>query len=225
MNKYLTIFPHLHLLVSGGNSQLILFEDWSNWKIVGQTLDDAAGESFDKIGRMLGYSYPAGVSLSKVAKLHEELYFELPESMKNDSLNFSFSGLKTACRYFISSQPNELITYEKSLDEQELKNLFDTTKIQELNSEKLKFITKMSISVQFLIVNQLVKKLNLAVRRFCPNSIGLSGGVSANLLLQNKFLEAAKNNNVKNIFIPNKKLTGDNAIMIGLAGLSDLINK
>ncbi len=220
------LFPHLHLLVSGGNSQLILLESWNNWKIIGQTLDDAAGECYDKTGRMLGLKYPAGISISRIAKFHLENYLELPISMqKSGNYNYSFSGLKTAVRNQINkiNQKDSLgLIYEKPLNPEEFqalvdtKNLFDLNK---LNNPKLEFVYKACVSIQTAIVAQLISKVELAIKDFCPSSLGVSGGVSASLILRQELSKVAFKYRLPELLLPQLQYTGDNAVMIGLAGI------
>jgi N6-L-threonylcarbamoyladenine synthase len=208
-------FPHLHLIVSGGNSQLLLLNDSESIEVVGQTLDDAAGECLDKIGRMLGFPYPGGLNLAKVAQLEQGNSMNFPISMiKNASLNYSFSGLKTAVRLFLESQSPPEFVFEKLLLPQEIESLRNNS---EANlSPKLAFIKKVSVSVQQVVVAQLVNKLTKGVKLYSPKTLGISGGVSANLLLRQ---EVYKNKNI-DVFVPPLYLTGDNAIMIALAGLA-----
>jgi N6-L-threonylcarbamoyladenine synthase len=207
------VFPHLHLLVSGGNSQLLFVESPFEMRIIGQTLDDAAGECFDKTARMFGLQYPGGVSLARIAGLETENYLDFPVSMKNNpELNFSFSGLKTAVRYFV--QKNELLNYEQKLKDSELNSLLNKN-LNELDEPKLILIKKLCISIQFVITEQLAIKVRKAIKEFEPKSVGVSGGVSANQLLRQKIQNLAGN---KTVFVPDLSLTGDNAVMIGLAG-------
>jgi N6-L-threonylcarbamoyladenine synthase len=213
------IFPHLHLLVSGGNSQLVLLNSWQEWHIVGSTLDDAAGETLDKIGRMLGIAYPGGATIAKIAGLRESNILNLPSSMKNSELNYSFSGLKTAVRYHIQKQDIKGLTFEKQLSEDEINQLKSDS---ESISKKLEYISQVCISSQHVVVDQLVRKVKLAIQQFQPKSLGLSGGVSANELLRQKVIQAADIHNIKRVFIPQLSLTGDNAVMIGLAGVADM---
>jgi N6-L-threonylcarbamoyladenine synthase len=209
------VFPHLHLIVSGGNSQLLLLKSPNNIQIVGQTLDDAAGECMDKIGRMLGFPYPGGLNLAKVANLHEENSMNFPVSMiKNMSLNYSFSGLKTAVRLFLQSQAPDDFEFEKPLTLNEIEKIRSTAGTP-LNP-KLEFIKKVAISVQSVVTTQLVNKLMKGVKLHDPKTVGISGGVSANLLLRQKVVQKNKSR----IYIPPLFLTGDNAIMIVLAGLA-----
>lgn len=212
----INLFPHLHLIVSGGNSQILLLESWKNKKIIGQTLDDAAGECLDKVGRMLGLPYPGGLNLAKIAKLNDSNYFNFPVSLNKDkSLNFSFSGLKTAVRYFVQKQQIAGLHFEKPLTELELADLLNFD--QKNHNQKLEFIYKVCVSVQTVVVQQLFNKMKIASLENKPRSIGLSGGVSANLLLRKKLASLELE-----LLLPDLGLTGDNAIMIALAGLGNL---
>jgi N6-L-threonylcarbamoyladenine synthase len=211
------LFPHLHLLVSGGNSQLILMNSWSDWQIVGQTLDDAAGECLDKVGRMVGLPYPGGVYLAKIASYTDENVCNFPVSMKNDpNLNYSFSGLKTAVRYFLQDLEVADFKFEENLTDQEYKNLLEKNFD---SSSKLQLVYNTCISAQSVVVTQLINKLEKGSLEFKPKSIGLSGGVSANLLLRSHFETLQKKHQINHVFFPNLALSGDNAIMIALAGL------
>ncbi len=206
------VFPHLHLLVSGGNSQILLLTSPRDWEVVGQTLDDAAGESFDKTGRLLGLPYPAGVSISKIAGKRAENIHDLPRGMlKSASFDYSFSGLKTAVRYYLDKHGFEK---EQRLDPTEINQLL-STELELLDDPKLRFIKEMCISIQYVIVEQLVRKLRRAQSQYMPQSLGLSGGVSANPLLREKVGLLSTQ-----VYIPPLYLTGDNAVMIGFSGLS-----
>jgi N6-L-threonylcarbamoyladenine synthase len=201
------IFPQIHLLVSGGNSQIIRVESWNNWQIVGQTLDDAAGECFDKIGRMLGLKYPSGPKISQIAGLKQENPTKLPVSMlKSGDLNLSFSGLKTSVKYLC--QKNNLS--EKPLTAEELEKL----KIGENLEPKLAFVQNTIISAQQVITEQLVKKIKKAIKKYNPKSLGMSGGVSACGLLRYKI-----SNLGLPVFLAPIEYTGDNAVMIAMAGI------
>jgi N6-L-threonylcarbamoyladenine synthase len=221
----MTVFPHIHLLVSGGNSQILFFQSWKQSQIIAATLDDAAGECYDKIGRMIGLSYPAGVFLSKIAKLEYANLLDLPIGMsKNKDLNYSFSGLKTAVRYLIKNRSNNLINYEKKLTDEEINLLIACNSIEEsynLN-EKLQLIYKICVSTESAIIKQLINKLELAINIHKPLTLGLSGGVSASPLLRQEVKKIAEKYKLEQVFIPNIKLTGDNAVMIGLAGIANL---
>ncbi len=247
------LFPHLHLLVSGGNTQLLLLKSWNDYEIIGQTLDDAIGESLDKIGRMVGLPYPAGISVSKIAGLVCQNPLNLTIGMKNAELNFSYSGMKTAVRYLVQSKP-ELLTFEENLSKEDVDFLISRANLEigetttpkpsvslldrgtlssgSINSSglnlaqpelvvgsKLHFIQQLCISAQYVAISQISQKFNLAINLHSPKSVGVSGGVSASLMLRQELKNIAKKHQISNLFIPQLSLTGDNAVMIGLAGL------
>lgn len=220
-------FPHLHLLVSGGNTQLMLLESWSKKNMLGQTLDDAAGECLDKIGRMLGFPYPGGVWVAKIAKEVRENKLNLPIGMQKNSksLDFSYSGLKTSVRYLIQSQKFETWVFERKLSQAELNTLLELgskTDISQNTSDYLRFIYEVCVSAQFVVIAQLVNSIKRALKRseVYPKSVGISGGVSANLLLRNYVHKLFSSE--AEVFLPPKNLTGDNALMIGIAGILDI---
>lgn len=190
-------FPALILTVSGGHTMLVLMKAHGNFKILGETLDDAAGEAFDKSARLLGLSYPGGANLSKLARNGSPLAFDFPRPMiKKDNLSFSFSGLKTAVFY-------EVIKHKKL-------------------TAKLK--ADIAASTQQAIVESLLAKLNKAIKKFRPKTIMLGGGVAANKLLRKEFVKSAKNHKIR-YSIPKPEYCTDNAAMIGLAAYYRLRNK
>lgn len=220
-----TIYPHIHLLVSGGNTQLISLKSINQFEIIGQTLDDAAGETFDKIGRMIGLPYPGGVYVSKIAGLIEENILKFPISMlQSGDYNLSYSGLKTHVRRLVESSKIEGIEFEKPLTKEEIDLLTDLDLEKLIDNKKLHFIKSVCISAQFVIIAQLFSKLNKAVLDLSPISVGISGGVSASTMLNNKIKYLADKYQL-DYYSPNKKLTGDNAIMIALAGILQLEGK
>jgi N6-L-threonylcarbamoyladenine synthase len=209
---YTQVFPHLHLLVSGGNSQIILAHSPVKWEIVGATLDDAAGESFDKTGRLLGLPYPAGVTISKIAGTEYQNIHNLPRGMlKSNDLNLSYSGLKTAVMVYLDKQG---FPQEKKLTKSQIDTLINN-RLEDIKDLHLRFIKEMCVSIQYVIVEQLIRKLKSAQLQYNPVSIGLSGGVSANPLLRLQIQALSER-----VFIPPLYLTGDNAIMITLSGLT-----
>jgi glycoprotease/Kae1 family metallohydrolase len=222
MTSYLdsSIFPHLHLMISGGNTQIRLLSSWTDWQIVGQTIDDAAGECFDKAARMVGISYPGGATLSRIAGEQSANPLGLPIAMvQSKDLNISLSGLKTAVRYKIQKAGIANLVLDQHLTKVELELLKNQ---RELNDNpKLQFIKQICISTQFAIVEQIKRKVDLAVKQYQPQSIGISGGVSANQVLINQIqeLKSVQSLQIPKIFSPDSSLTGDNAVMIGLAGL------
>jgi glycoprotease/Kae1 family metallohydrolase len=222
MTSYLDskLFPHLHLMISGGNTQIRLLNSWIDWQIVGQTIDDAAGECFDKAARMVGIPYPGGATLSKIAGDQYSNPLGLPIAMlQSKDLNISLSGLKTAVRYKIQKAGISNLILDEPLTSQEIEML--KTEDEFIDNFKLQFIKQICISTQYAIIEQIVRKIDLAIKQYRPKSIGVSGGVSANRVLINKIqeLKSVQNLEIPKVFAPDSSLTGDNAIMIGLAGI------
>ncbi|MBI2462717.1 MAG: tRNA (adenosine(37)-N6)-threonylcarbamoyltransferase complex transferase subunit TsaD [Candidatus Spechtbacteria bacterium] len=186
-----TSFPILCLTVSGGHTQLVLARDWAQFELLGETVDDAAGEAFDKVARMLELSYPGGPEISKLAKNGNPKAFPFPRpmlSMKN--YLFSFSGLKTAVLYTLK-------------------------KIEKITPEIKQDI---AASFQQAIVDVLVKKTISAAKEYNAKTIMLAGGVAANQELRNKLRQAIEQNLPNTIYkIPNTNLCTDNGAMIGAA--------
>jgi N6-L-threonylcarbamoyladenine synthase len=184
-------FPYLCLLVSGGHTQIIKVFEPLKIEVLGSTIDDAAGEAFDKIGKMLGLPYPAGPEIDRLAKSGNPI-FDFPIS-KLDGYQFSFSGLKTAVLYYLKDQsardPN-FVTH----------NLND-----------------LCASVQSTIVETLLINLTKASADFQINTITLAGGVSANSFLRTKFLEIGQKKGW-DTYIPPLEYCTDNAAMIGITG-------
>lgn len=191
-------FPALSLLVSGGHTELILMEDWGKYSKIGQTRDDAVGEAFDKVARMLGLPYPGGPEISKWAKEAREAklpeYTKLPLPMiHSGDLDFSFSGLKTAVRYAIEG---------KTLTEDEKKAL--------------------ARDFEDAVTTVLIKKSIKAIEEHSARSFILGGGVSANTYLRHAVssLNAPQSFPDLEVYLPDPKLSTDNSIMIALAGHS-----
>ncbi len=188
------LFPALCLAVSGGHTQLILMTGHGKYKMIGETLDDAAGEAFDKIARILGLSYPGGPIISKYAELGNSTAFTLPRPMiHHKNYDFSFSGLKTAVLYLVK----DLTKGNKKLTLRQKRNI--------------------SASAQEAIVDVLVTKTIRAAKEYKVKSVMLSGGVSANKLLRQRLVEIGEKNKITAI-IPELKYTTDNAAMIAIAG-------
>jgi len=196
-------FPALVLTVSGGHNDIYLWESELKYKKIGTTLDDAAGECFDKCARMLGLGYPGGPLLSKKAeqgKKQENITLPRPlKHAKNENiLNFSFSGLKTALLYKIQKIKSE-------------ENISDSEHLPEQT------IADLCLEVETAICETLIHKLFLAQKKYSLKTVMLSGGVSANKPLRKQFLEHAKQKNCT-AFIPVKfEYCTDNAAMIGAA--------
>jgi len=183
-------FPFLCLTVSGGHTQIVLCEDFLQMKVIGQTLDDAAGEAFDKSAKLLGLPYPGGPLIDKYAQQGNPNKFKFPEPQIPE-LNFSFSGLKTAILYFIQEKKKK---NENFINE----NLND-----------------ICASVQQRIISILLNKLKKAAEQTGIKNICIAGGVSANSGLRRSFEELGKQLGWKT-FIPPFEYCTDNAAMIAI---------
>ncbi len=185
-------FPFLCLTVSGGHTQIVLCKDFLTMKVIGQTLDDAAGEAFDKTAKILGLPYPGGPLIDRYAKDGNPLRFKFPEP-RIEGLDFSFSGLKTSIHYFIRDE---------------------TEKNPNFIQENLPDICA---SIQHRIVSILLIKLKLAADSTGIKDICIAGGVSANSTLRNAFRELGETEGW-NTFIPEFQYCTDNAAMIAITG-------
>lgn len=184
-------FPFLCLTVSGGHTQIVLVKDFLSMEVLGETLDDAAGEAFDKTGKLLGLDYPAGPVIDKLARQGKPV-FDFPEP-QIEGLNFSFSGLKTSILYFLRDQTKENPAF-----------------IQE-NLEDI------CASVQHRIVSILLKKLKKAARQTGITEVAIAGGVSANSELRNELGKLGEKEGW-NTYIPKFEFCTDNAAMIAVTG-------
>lgn len=181
-------FPFMCLTVSGGHTQIVLVRDFLNMEIIGETIDDAAGEAFDKTAKMLGIPYPGGPSIDKFAQQGNENAFQFPEP-NIAGLDFSFSGLKTSILYFLKEK---------------------TARNHDFINENLSDICA---SVQHRIVTILLNKLEKAAKQFEISTIALAGGVSTNSLLRRGAKELSERHGWK-LFIPQVEYCTDNAAMI-----------
>lgn len=185
--------PFMALLVSGGHSQLIAVNAIGSYEIIGDTLDDAAGEAFDKTAKMLGLPYPGGKYIAELALTGNETY-KLPRPMLHSGdLTMSFSGLKTAVLTLINNLKAEGVAIENQV-------LADIAK-----------------SIEEAITDVLLKKSLSAIQQTGMKRLVISGGVSANLTLRRKFDEMAKKHHIE-VFYPPLSLCTDNGAMIALAG-------
>lgn len=192
-------FPFLCLLVSGGNSQIILVNDHLEMEVIGQTIDDAAGEAFDKCAKVMGLPYPGGPHVDRLAKTGNPLKFEFTRP-RVPGLDYSFSGLKTNFLYFLRDHLKE----NENFVEENLNDL--------------------CASLQHTIIDILLNKLKRASKETGIKEIAVAGGVSANSGLR----ETLKANAVKyrwNLVIPKFEYTMDNAAMIAITGYYKYLNK
>lgn len=182
--------PFICLVVSGGHTMLVHVKDFGRYKLLGGTLDDAAGEAFDKVGKFVGLPYPGGPQIEKKAKTGDENKYAFPRPMlKSGDYNFSFSGLKTALIYFVRDLEIEKVEYK---------------------------IDDIAASFQKAVCDVLIEKTFSAAEEFQTMSIAVVGGVSSNSYLRNRFADRAAQSGYK-IALPEANLSTDNAAMVGLA--------
>lgn len=191
-NKKVPSFPFLCLTVSGGHTQIVKVTDYFEMEIIGKTIDDAAGEAFDKAAKIMGLPYPGGPMIDKFAKEGNPKAFQFSEP-RIPGLDYSFSGLKTSILYFLRDQLKK-----------------DETFIEKNKSD-------LCASIQSTIITILMKKLILASEQTGINSIAIAGGVSANSGLRQAMQDASVKQGWE-IFIPKLSYSTDNAAMIAVAG-------
>tara|TARA_B100000745_G_C20152551_1_gene395091 strand:+ start:280 stop:1437 length:1158 start_codon:yes stop_codon:yes gene_type:complete len=195
--------PLLALLISGGHTELVLMKDWLSYELIGQTRDDAVGEAFDKVARMMDLPYPGGPEISKLAEKAREKgleeVFSLPRPMLDSKdCDFSFAGLKTSVLYTLKELPN-------------------------LNGEDKKNIAH---AFENAVSDVLKAKTLTAIEEHGVQSLVLGGGVSANRHIRRVFEETISEKHPEvDLYLPEPKLTTDNAIMIGIAGYFRALRK
>lgn len=185
-------FPFLAMTISGGHTQIVKVSDYFDMTVIGETIDDAVGEAYDKSGKILGLGYPAGPEIDKRAKLGNPKAFKFTKP-KVDGLDFSFSGLKTAILYFIQNETNNNPNFVAE------------------------HINDICASIQYTIIGILIDKLKLAVKQTGIKHIAIGGGVSANSGIR----QALKNGEQKfgwTTYVPKFEYTTDNAAMIAIVG-------
>ncbi len=191
-NKSMPRMPFLCLTVSGGHTQIVLIKDYLDMQVLGTTIDDAAGEAFDKAAKMLGFPYPGGPLIDKFARRGDENKFKFSKP-KVPGYDFSFSGLKTSILYFLQKQEKENSDFIKE-------NLED-----------------LCASIQKTIVDILIKQLEEVVNDLGIKEVAIAGGVSANSELRNRIIEK-KDSAGWNVYIPRFEYCTDNAAMIAITG-------
>ncbi|MDN3593989.1 tRNA (adenosine(37)-N6)-threonylcarbamoyltransferase complex transferase subunit TsaD [Zunongwangia endophytica] len=192
-------FPFLAMTISGGHTQIVKVTDYFSMEVIGETIDDAVGEAFDKSAKILGLPYPGGPLIDKYAQEGNAKAFKFPKP-KVSGLNFSFSGFKTAVLYFVEKQLKE----DPHFIEKNLKDI--------------------CASIQYTIVEILMDKLKKAVKETGINQVAIGGGVSANSGIRTALLDAEKRYKWK-CFIPKFEYTTDNAAMIAIAGHYKFLKK
>lgn len=192
-------FPYLCLLVSGGNSQIVKVNSHSSFEILGQTIDDAAGEAIDKCSKVMGLGYPGGPIIDRLARQGNPKAFQFSKP-HIAGLDYSFSGLKTSFLYFLRDKVKENPNF-----------------IEENKCD-------LAASLEATIVDILMKKLKQAVKETGIRHVALSGGVSANTALRQAFINMQNAGQWK-IYIPKFSYTTDNAAMIAITGYYKWLNK
>jgi N6-L-threonylcarbamoyladenine synthase len=188
-------FPFLSLVVSGGHTSLYLVHEFLQYKLLGSTIDDAAGEAFDKFAKMLGLPYPGGVHIDKLSQSGSVGTFHFPRALiHEDGFNFSFSGLKTAAQNLL----NKMTPPEKEQN-----------------------INHLCASYQKAITDVLVDRIKKAILKYKVKSISVTGGVSANSSLRAEIEALARSYGVQ-LAIPPLRYCTDNAAMIARAGMERL---
>ena len=192
-------YPFLTLLISGGNSQLILVKNYNDMEILGATIDDAAGEAFDKCAKVMGLPYPGGPHIDRLAAEGDAKRFKFAKP-RIPGLDYSFSGLKTSFLY----------TLRDALKE-------DSNFIENNRAD-------LAASLQRTIIEILIDKLDKAVKQTGVKTIAIGGGVSANSGVRNAVAEYCNANGIK-AFIPERAFTTDNAAMVAIAGYFKYLDK
>ncbi len=190
--RELPSFPFLCLTISGGHTQIVLIRNYFDMEIIGATIDDAAGEAFDKAAKIMGLPYPGGPEIDKLAKQGDPNRFKFPKP-RIPELDFSFSGLKTSFLYFVR---DELKKNENFIEENK---------------------ADLAASIQQTIVNILIEKVEMATKQTGISEVAIAGGVSANSEMRKQLTETGNKLNWK-VFIPEFQFTTDNAAMIAIAG-------
>ncbi|MDP8204212.1 MAG: tRNA (adenosine(37)-N6)-threonylcarbamoyltransferase complex transferase subunit TsaD [Candidatus Tenebribacter mawsonii] len=190
--------PYLALVVSGGHTELVDFKTMNDFDIIGKTRDDAAGEAFDKVSKLLGLGYPGGPLIDKLAEKGDPGFHKFPRALnKKGNYDFSFSGFKTSVRNYLANKDDDYIH----------KHLADIT-----------------ASVQKAIVDSLVSKTISFAKQSNTKTIIVAGGVSANSLLRSEMIKQSKSIGAK-VHFPALEYCMDNAAMIGAAAIEKYINK
>ena len=192
-------FPFICLTVSGGHTQIVKVLDHNNYEIIGQTLDDAAGEAFDKAAKIMGLAYPGGPLIDKFAQLGDSNKFKFSKP-KMPAFDYSFSGLKTGILYFLQKETKANPNF-----------------IQENRND-------LCASIQKTIIEILFEKLDLAVKATGINRIAIAGGVSANSELRST-LQKREDSHAWKTFIPKFEFCTDNGAMIAISGYYKYLNK
>lgn len=191
-------YPFVCLIVSGGHTQLVYVEKPLIHRLLGETLDDAAGEAYDKVAKMLGLGFPGGPQIDKLASEGNPDYVKFPRAyLDKEGFEFSFSGIKTSVLYWLKKKKYYSDVNIIKIPQDELRNL--------------------CASFQSAVVEVLVNKTFLAAEKFNVKNIAISGGVSANSELRKRLIKVGKEKNIK-VFVPDMEYCTDNAAMTAFVG-------
>ncbi len=198
LGDYKPDYPFICLIVSGGHTQLVYVEKPLEHRLLGETLDDAAGEAYDKVAKMLGLGFPGGPKIDKLASEGDPNFVKFPRAyLDKEGFEFSFSGIKTSVLYWLKKRNYLSGSYERKMPEDEMKNL--------------------CASFQAAIVEVLISKTFMAAEKFQVKNIAVSGGVSANSELRRQLLKIGQEKNIR-VFIPDFEYCTDNGAMVALVG-------
>jgi N6-L-threonylcarbamoyladenine synthase len=199
MRESAPTFPMLGVIVSGGHSQLVLFRNHFDYTLLGQTQDDAIGEAFDKVAKILGLPYPGGIAVDRLAEIGNRHAFQLPKARMSNKYDFSFSGLKTAVLRLAQAQVGEDYT-------------FPSIKLPERLSDAQK--ADIAASFQRVAFETIVDKIEEAYHEFQPQQIIIGGGVAASPAIRKQLADRIP----MPMVYPDRKLCGDNGAMIATLG-------
>jgi N6-L-threonylcarbamoyladenine synthase len=216
-------FPFISMIVSGGHTEIILVKGFGEYELIGQTLDDAAGECFDKVARLLRLGYPGGPVIEKVAKNGERKKYLLPKPfIKSEDFNFSFSGLKTGClvalrKIYLANHgrgAENAVSFDLPKEHYDSKEMFFSKK------EISDFAATFEATVAEILATKIVK----AAKIYSVKCAAIGGGVSANIYLRSELRKNFSKIGVE-IALPEKKFCTDNAAMIGIAAYYKALRK
>ena len=199
MRETAPTFPTLGVIISGGHSQLVLFRNHFDYTLLGQTQDDAIGEAFDKVAKILGLPYPGGIAVDRLAEIGNPHAFQLPKARMSNKYDFSFSGLKTAVLRLAQAQVGEDYT-------------FPSIELPDRLSEAQK--ADIAAVFQRVAFETIVDKVETAYKEFQPKHIIIGGGVAASPGIRNQLADRIP----MPVVYPDRKLCGDNGAMIATLG-------
>lgn len=194
-------YPYLGIIISGKHTELVFVRKPGKYEIIGETLDDAVGEAYDKVGRMLNLGYPAGPVLTEMAKKGDPKKYPLPIPMhkRENSLDFSFSGLKTAVYYLVKKELLEELTKQDVYD--------------------------ISASFEYSAIKHLQEKIELAINRYRPKLVLVGGGVGASVKVRRELRKTIHSFGLEIAFPYSKKLFMDNGAMIAYVGVNKYLRR